>query len=192
MSSEPIPAASAVEERFSGLTQNYEATLKDLTGRLSESLTNVGQSMESAMRQTITDMREQDEHLVSSRRQIAQEETDRLKTLLQEVQDAAFKASAEYQKNAEAIQAKAQESVEQTLSTADRIAARMQEVGKLAANIEGLLHVQQAVEQSLQGLASSADFQQTLSEIRNHLAATDAFCDRLSRPRVILLEEEVI
>lgn len=185
-------AASSVEERFSGLTQNYEVTLKELTGRLSESLTSVGESMQDALRQAMDDMRDQDQLLMTSRKQIAQDETDRMKLLLQEVQDAAFKASSEYQKSSEALQAKTQESLDKTLSAAQGISSRMDEVGKLAASIEDLLRIQQAVEQGLQGLAASNEFSQTLVDIRNHLAATDAFCDRLSKPRIITFEEEIV
>jgi hypothetical protein len=39
------------------------------------------------------------------------------------------------------------------------------------------------------GLAQSEEFQGTLRDLRHHLETTDAFCNRLSRPRVITFEE---
>jgi uncharacterized phage infection (PIP) family protein YhgE len=185
-------AAASVEERFSGLTQNYEATLKDLTGRLSESLLSVGNSMQEALKQAVGDLREQDEQLMASRKQIAQEETERLKTMLHDVQDAAIKASSEYRKSAEELQTKTQEGVDKSLRAAQEISSRMDEVGKLAASIEELLRIEEAVQQGLQTLTATEEFRETMATIRSHLATTDAFCDRLSQPRVITLEEEIV
>jgi hypothetical protein len=185
-------AAASVEERFSGLTQNYEATLRDLTGRLSESLVSVGNSMEEALRNAVTDLRDQDEQLVNIRKEIAREEGNRLKAMFEEVQEVAMRTSSDYQKTAAELQARTQEGLEKTLSAAKDISARMDEVGKLASSIEELLRIEQAVAQGLESLAATDDFRQTLSDIRSHLASTDAFCDRLSKPRVITLEEEVV
>jgi hypothetical protein len=185
-------AASSVEERFSGLTQNYEATLRDLTGSLSESLVSVGDSMEQALRNAVTDLREQDEQIVNTRRQIAESEGNRLKAMFEEVQEAAMRSSADYQKTASEMQERTQEGLTKTLSAAQDISNRMDEVGKLAASIENLLRIEQAVEQALQGLAATDEFRQTLADIRKHLATTDAFCDRIDQPRVITLEEELV
>jgi hypothetical protein len=82
--------------------------------------------------------------------------------------------------------------MEKTMTAAQNISSRMEEVGKLAANIEDLLRVQEAVEQAIQGLSASEDFRTTLADIRRHLATTDAFCDRIGQPRVITLEEELV
>jgi len=183
-------AAGTVEERFSGLTQKYEATLKDLTGRLADSMASVGSSIEGAIRTALTDMQQQDAQLIASRKQIAQEETDRLRQMMTEVQQGAAKVSQDYQRGIEAMQGQARDAVEKSMGAAKDLAQRMAEVATLASGIERLLHVNQAVDKSLATLATSEDFTRTLVELRNHLATTDAFCDRLSQPRTIMLEEE--
>lgn len=42
------------------------------------------------------------------------------------------------------------------------------------------------------GIAGSEEFRLAFSQLREHLATTDEFCRRLSKPRVITLHEEVI
>ena len=68
---------------------------------------------------------------------------------------------------------------------------KIEKVGQLAANIESLLRVEQAVEKGLAGLSASEEFRKALEDLRKHLATTDQFCERMSKPRVITLREEV-
>jgi hypothetical protein len=185
-------AATTVEERFSGLAQNYEATLRDLTGRLSVSLEAVGESIRGSLKEIMGDIRQQEETMISSRKQVVMEETERLRSVLAEVQATGLKAAAEYQQSAQAFQATTRESSEKSLAAARDLAARMSEVASMAANIEQLLQIEQAVQKGLEGVAASDDFRKTLGDLRTHLAATDAFCDRMSKPRIITLEEEPV
>jgi hypothetical protein len=103
-----------------------------------------------------------------------------------------MKVAAEYQKNAEALQQVTRESMAKSLNTAQDLTARMNEVAKLAAGIQDLLKIQQAVDRSLASLASSEEFRKTLEDLRAHLATTDSFCNRMSKPRVITLREELV
>ena len=66
----------------------------------------------------------------------------------------------------------------------------MLEITRLAQGIQDLLKIGQAVEKSMEGIAGGEDFRATLQDLRQHLATTDAFCSRLSKPRVITLREE--
>ena len=62
----------------------------------------------------------------------------------------------------------------------------------LGAKIQELLKVEQALERAMAGIAGSEEFRLAFSQLREHLATTDEFCRRLSKPRVITLHEEVI
>ncbi|MFH0880155.1 MAG: hypothetical protein V2A34_10625, partial [Lentisphaerota bacterium] len=183
-------AAGAVEERFSNLTQSYESTLKDLTARLSSSFASVGQIVENSLKKTVEDMKVEEEGMMLSRRKVTDEEGEKLRGLLQEVHNEAVRVAADYQKSASWLQQATQESMDKSLSISQDLGQRMAEVAKLAANIEALLQIEQAVEQGLKGIASSDEFRKTLEDLRQHLATTDSFCTRLNRPRVITLREE--
>lgn len=182
-------AASTVEERFGALVKNYEASVRDLGNRLASSLTGVGESLETSLRQVVNDVRAQEGELMENRKKIAAEEAQRFRGLLEDLHGSAAAIAAEYQKRVDALEAATRELGEKSQGAAQELIARMQDVVKLAAGIEDLLRIEQAIEKSLAGLASSDEFFTTLRDLRRHLETTDAFCTRLGRPRIITLEE---
>ena len=62
----------------------------------------------------------------------------------------------------------------------------------LGAKVKELLQVEQALERAMAGIAGADDFKKSFAQLREHLATTDEFCRRLSKPRVITLHEEVV
>jgi hypothetical protein len=183
-------AANTVEDKFSSVTKNYEAGLRDLSAHLAENLTGVGATLQSSMRQVGNDMAAQEHALIDSRKQIAQEEVEQFREVLDGVHATAAKVAQEYTQNAETLQAVTRESAEQSLEAARELVTHMNEVARLASGIEELLRIQETVEKSLEGIAASTEFRATLEDLRAHLQTTDAFCSRLGRPRVITLREE--
>ncbi len=184
-------AALLVEQKFSALAQNYESSLRDLPGRLSAGLVGVGNTMETSMRKVGEDMFKQEQAMAATRHQTAEEEVERLRGVLKEMQASAQNVAGQYRESAAALQNATQESSAKSVTAAREIAQRMEQVAKMAAGIEELLKIEQAVEKGLVGISASDAFQKTLQDIRAHLATTDSFCTRLSKPRVITLREEV-
>ncbi len=183
-------ASAAVEERFSGLARNYEATLNDLTARLSSSMATVGDSLEASMRKIVDDVKVQDESILARRKDLSEAEAQQFKALGDDLYNASRKVADEYKQSAESIQSATREAAQQSLGAAQELSAKMQDVIKLAATIEDLLKIQEAVRQGMEGIASSDEFAKTLQDLRGHLATTDAFCKQLSKPRTITLREE--
>jgi biopolymer transport protein ExbB/TolQ len=183
-------AAAAVEERFSGMTLKYETTLRDLSQRLAENIQVAGTSVEQSLRTLADDMRKQDERTIDTRRRIGEEEANRFKEIVAEIHSAADRLARSHLQSAETIQSNAREVAEQTLAAARDLAAKMQEVTRLASGIESLLKVSQSIDQSMTTVATSEQFKATLEDLRRHLNTTTEFCTRLSKPRVITLREE--
>ena len=183
-------AASTVEERFRSLGTNYETTLRDMSERLAVNLLKAGSTFEVTLRGVADDIRKQDDLTVEARRKIGQEEADIFKRSVAEIHGTAERLAAEYRSGAEAIQNSAKESVQQTFAAARDLAARMEEVSRMASGIQDLLKISQVMEKNMSGLASSDQFQATLADLRKHLSATTEFCNRMSKPRVITLREE--
>ncbi len=184
-------AAETVEEKFATLSTSYEASLRDLTGRLSNSFTAVGESVEGAIRKVVEDIRTEEQDMLSVRRDMAAEERERLAKLMEEVYTRSQAVAEEYQRSARDLLTATQDGTERSLQAAGDLAARMQDVARMAQGIEGLLKIEQSIEKGLAGISASQDFRQTLEDLRSHLATTDSFCSRLTRPRVITLREEV-
>jgi biopolymer transport protein ExbB/TolQ/uncharacterized protein YoxC len=184
-------AAETVEERFVNLSKSYETTLAELTGQISSSVANVGDTMEQSLQKVIGDLHGHEEELMTRRKDAAAEEVKQFKALMDEVYAAGEKLSASYSENVEALREAAEKSSSQSLEAAEKIAARMTELNAMAGGIQDLLRIEQSLEKSLQGIASTEEFQKTLSQLREHLATTDAFCTKLSKPRVIMLREEI-
>ena len=72
------------------------------------------------------------------------------------------------------------------------MAQQVDVLADLGGKIQELLQMEQALERALAGITSAEEFQKTFVQLREHLATTDEFCRRLSKPRVITLHEEVI
>jgi hypothetical protein len=184
-------AARSVEERFANLSRDYETSLRDLSGRLAESMATAGTSFETSMKQVADDVHEQEQSLISSRRTIAQEESDRLRKMLSEVQESAQRVASEYQASAAQLESTTRDSARQSLEAAQSLSDRMTSITQMASAIEDLLHIEQSIHKGLDGISASDEFRRTLTNLREHLETTDAFCKRLSKPKVITLREEV-
>ncbi len=183
-------AALTVEERFGGLSTKYEATLRDLSQRVADNLKSAGATVEQSMRGIADDLRKQDEHAMESRRKALADEANRFKDVVADINSTADRVAQSYRQGAEAVQSATKDTVQQALSATRDLTGRMEEVSRLAANIDQLLKLNQSINQSMSTVASSDQFRATLEDLRKHLSTTTEFCARLSKPRVITLREE--
>ncbi len=89
------------------------------------------------------------------------------------------------------IQATLGESLQKAANAAGIVEQQIATIADLGAKIKELLQVEQALERAMAGITSADEFQKTFSQLREHLTTTDEFCRRLSKPRVITLQEEI-
>ena len=97
-----------------------------------------------------------------------------------------------YAGTAREIQATLGESLQKAAGAAGVVEQQITTIVELGAKIQELLKVEQALERAMAGIAGADDFQKSFAQLREHLATTDEFCRRLSKPRVITLHEEVV
>ena len=109
----------------------------------------------------------------------AKAQTDASAQIAKAQQDAAAQI-AKTQSDATAHLAKAQ----------DQVAEQLGRLSDLAATIDRIFQLQQAVDGALQGVAVSDEFKSTLSGLRQHLAASDELLKNASKPRTIRLVEK--
>jgi len=184
-------AAGTVEERFSLLARNYETTLNELTARMSSSVATVGGTIEMSMRKIVEDVQTEENAFLERRKELSSQEIQEFKKIGEEMFATSAQIADSYRQSADALQNTTQLASEKSLSAAQEMSARMEEVVKLASGIQDLLKIEQAVEKGLAGISASGALQDTLHTLRDHLQTTDEFCKRLSKPRVITLREEV-
>lgn len=183
-------AADVVQEKFAVLTSSYEAALSEMAVRLAGSLTIAGEAVEASLRAVVQDVHSQDEEMVESRRVIAREESERLAEMLGGFQESTSQVAQSYLEQATVMRETAEDGSRRTIEIASHLTDRLAEIRTLASRVDELLQLERAVEKGLSGLSTSEEFRGTLTNLREHLSSTDAFCRQLSRPRVITLREE--
>lgn len=183
-------AASSIEEQFNNLSRNYEATLRDVTGQLANNIAGVGTTLEGSMKNAITELSKQDEVMLANRKKLSEAEAAQLQSLLGGIETSVGSVAEEYRKVAREIIEASANGAAKSREAAGELAAKLEDVAKLAGSVKELLQIQQSVEKSLQGISAADEFKQTLSDIRAHLNVTSDFCTKLSKPRVIVLQEE--
>jgi len=70
-----------------------------------------------------------------------------------------------------------------------QLGAQLDKIAEMQANIEQVLHLQEAVEGTLKTVSASQEFEQTLNALRNHVEETDKVLRELAKPRRIRLVE---
>jgi biopolymer transport protein ExbB/TolQ len=184
-------AANSIEERFGNLTKNYEVTLKEVTGQLAGNLSGVGENLRSSITASLADMKQQDGAMLEARKVMAADEAQKFAAMLNGVATSSQGLAEQYRKVASELQVATDAAMGKSLQAANQLAGKMDEVSQLAAGIKDLLNIEKAIAKSMDGISASEDFRRTLEDLRTHLATTTDFCNRLNKPRVITLREEV-
>lgn len=81
------------------------------------------------------------------------------------------------------------ESINRMTTASQNLADQLGKIAVLEADIEKVLHVQGAVEQTMKAVASTEEFKQTMDAIRSHLEESDKMLRELAKPRTIRLVE---
>ncbi len=120
---------------------------------------------------------------------------DEVKALAEAMEHAHARAADmadRYARSADSIQTTLGESLQKAANAAGIVEDQIATIMDLGAKIQELLKVEQALERAMAGIAGAEEFQKSFAQLREHLATTDEFCRRLSKPRVITLHEEVV
>ena len=128
---------------------------------------------------------------VDARKVATDNEVKALADAMESAHVKAAELAKDYAHSADGVRAALQTSLDKASDAAKSVGDQMAALSTLGDKIRELLQVENALERAMAGVASSQDFQTTLSQIREHLAATDEFCRKLSKPRVITFHEEL-
>ena len=91
---------------------------------------------------------------------------------------------------AEKIAAAQTAAAAQIAKAQDKVAEQLGRIGEMAARIDEIFKLQQAVGGVLKEVAAADEFKSALSEFKRHLAASDALLQNAAKPRTIRLVEK--
>ena len=149
-------------------------------------------SIEKAAAEMGQQFEELTQRYVAARKTATDEEVQALAAAMEQAHERAAALADKYARSAQDIQATLGESLQQAAGAAGIVEQQIATIVELGAKVKELLLVEQALERAMVGITSATEFQNAFAQLREHLAATDEFCRRLSRPRVITLHEEVV
>jgi biopolymer transport protein ExbB/TolQ len=185
-------ATAMVDTHFNRLNSAYQAGLSQVLEGMLASFKQSKQELQGSLQTVAQEFREFQSGLYQSHQKVVAGEINQLQGALENVQAATLRATAQYEQNLQSLNAATKENAEQTRRSSESLAQRLEQVVKMATQIEELLKVEQSVEKGLVGISSTEDFRKTLADLRKHLETSDAFCRKMSQPRVITLREEPV
>jgi hypothetical protein len=148
-------------------------------------------SIEKAASEMAKQFEELTARYVQARKTATDEEVQALAAAMEQAHARAADLANRYARSAESIQATLGESLQKAANAAGTVEQQIATIADLGAKIKELLQVEQALERALAGITRTEEFQKTFTQLREHLTTTDEFCRRLSKPRVITLQEEI-
>ncbi|NCA81790.1 MAG: hypothetical protein EOM72_03475 [Opitutae bacterium] len=128
---------------------------------------------------------------VQARKTATDEEVQALAEAMEHAHKRAAELAGQYAKSAQEVQSTLGASLEKAANAAGIVEQQIATIANLGAKVQELLQVEQALERAMAGVTSADEFQKTFAQLREHLTTTDEFCRRLSKPRVITLQEEI-
>lgn len=128
---------------------------------------------------------------VDARKEATDREVQELARAMENAHVKAAELAKDYAHSADGVREALQTSLDKASDAAKSVGDQMASLSTLGDKIRELLQVENALERAMAGVAASQDFQTTLAQIREHLTATDEFCKKLSKPRVITFHEEI-
>jgi len=129
---------------------------------------------------------------VDARKAATDDEVERLGRALADAHAKASALAQSYTTHADGIRDALKDSLSAAATAAAGVSSKMEDLAGFGAKIQELLQVENALERAMAGIAGSEDFHKTFAALQAHLAATDEFCKRLSKPRVITFHEETV
>ena len=187
------PAAAAAD-----FTQNAAKAVADSMTNLAAAQAQFAEQLTQAQQQAATQLAKAQEAAAA---QIAKAQQEAAAQITKAQQEAAAQA-AQAQEAAAAQIAKTHSDVAARLSATqqetgaklaqahDKVAEQLGRVTDVAASVDQVLKLQQAVDGTLKGVTVTDEFKSTLLELKRHLAESDQLLRNAAKPRTIRLVEK--
>ena len=148
--------------------------------------------IEKATKLVTSELNAMTEKYVEARRMANETEIRELNAAMEAAHARARGLVEAYSTSVEGAQAMVQDSVMKANDAAASLGQQMARIIEMGTRVDEMLKLEQSLDRSLSSIAATETFQSLLGKIQAHLDTTDAFCRKLSQPRVITLREDVL
>lgn len=179
--------AQAVAKSVSDSTAALAAAQAKFAAQLAQTQQEASAQLAKALAEAAAQMAKAQQEASA---QLAKAHQEAAAPIAQAHQEAAAQV-AKAQADAAAQLAKTQQETAAQLAKAqDKVAEQLGRVSEIAASIDNVFKLQQAVDNTLKGVAVTDEFKSTLVELRRHLAESDQLLKNAAKPRTIRLVEK--
>lgn len=128
--------------------------------------------------------------LQDSTAQLAQAQAEAAAQIAKAQQEAAALVAKSQGETSAKLSSAQQDTVAQLAKAQDKVAEQLGRVTDIAASIDNIFKLQQAVDNTLKGVSATEEFKSTLVELKRHLAESDQLLRNAAKPRTIRLVEK--
>lgn len=170
------------QERYLETQSKQEQKTADRFEELTEQITTMGKEQNEQFG-------EAHERYLDAISDLDKKEIARWEKMVSEFNQLAGKLAEQFKQAVASLDSSTARYSERVQESANALSEQLEKVQSLGTEIDKVLRTTQAMETTLRQVGSSDEFRQTLSNLRNHLTASDELLKQLSRPRRVVFQE---
>ena len=192
--SDSTAALAAAQAKFADqLAKTQQESSAQLTKALAEAAAQMAKAQQEASAQLAKAHQEAAAPIAKAHQEAAAQVVKAQSEAAAQIAKAQTDAAAQIAKTQTDMSSKLTASQEQSSAqlakAQDKVAEQLGRVAEIAASIDNIFKLQQAVDNTLKGVAVTDEFKSTLVELRRHLAESDQLLKNAAKPRSIRLVE---
>ena len=186
---QPEQTAIAMRKAVEGIISSAAAEVEKLQKLLTESQSQLVQKWMSAATATTTDLKDTEKALAT----VVTDLTNGLSTNAEKMKNMLVSHTQSMEKAMGTVPSHMKtvltEHNEKFQAANVALTAQLGKIAELEKDIQKILHLQEAVDNTLKGVAATDEFKQTLVALRTHLQESDKLLKEISKPKTIRLVE---
>ncbi len=186
---------SAAQAKFADqLTKSQDQAAALLAKAQTDAAAQIAKANQEAAAQIAKAQKEASEQVAKAQQEASAQVAKAQKEAADQIAKAQSETAAQFSKTQGDITSKLgasqQETAAQLAKAQDKVAEQLGRVTEIAASIDRIFKLQQAVDGTLKGVTVTEEFKSTLLELKRHLAESDALLRNAAKPRTIRLVEK--
>jgi len=170
------------QEKYLELQSKLDAKTADRFSDLTEQLTTLG-------KEQAEQFGEAHENYLEAISDLDKKEIARWEKMVSEFSQLAGRLAEQFKQAVASMDSATVRYGEKVDAAAQALGEQIENVGRIGTEIDKVLRTTQSLETTLRQVGGSDEFRQTLSNLRNHLVASDELLKQLSKPRKVVFQE---
>ena len=173
---------SRAQERTQEQFTKTDQKLTERFEEMAESVTKLGKDISEQIGEV-------HERYVDAVAELDKKEIQRWEKMVGDFNQLSSKLADSFRQSVSSLDSASNRYADRIQQSVEQLTKQLDQIAKLGAEIDKVLHTTQSMETTLRQVGSSDEFRQTLSNLRNHLAVSDELLKQLSRPRKVIFQE---